>query len=312
MSINDVSKLHSLQQEHHAAELGDEERAGIRESWFDESTVDFWRHRHMYEQIEPVAEAFADSRWLTVGDGRFGLDAVRIKKLFGIKNICPSDIAEPLLAAGKERGLFDQYFVENMETLSFEDNAFDVIFCKEAFHHCPRPWLAFYELCRVARTAVILIEPAATLRIARPRRPQQLTKLISAIAGRKDYIEDGSKIERAGTAYEDSGNYLYRLSREEFEQVARGANLPAISWKPFMDTHIPECEFAPAEPGNPIFEKLRHSIEKQEALHKKFPDEVALPMGAAVAWLKPVSDELQKKLEASGHQVVDTRNPMNV
>lgn len=51
------------------------------------------------------------------------------------------------------------YSVENAESLSFRDNEFEVAFCKEAYHHFPRPFLALYEMLRVASKAVVLAEP---------------------------------------------------------------------------------------------------------------------------------------------------------
>ncbi len=39
-------------------------------TWKNDSTVNPWRHRRMYNHLDPVIEAYPDSKWLTVGDGR--------------------------------------------------------------------------------------------------------------------------------------------------------------------------------------------------------------------------------------------------
>lgn len=40
-----------------------------------------------------------------------------------------------------------------------QDDAFDYVLCKDSYHHMPRPMIALYQMLRVARRAVVLIEP---------------------------------------------------------------------------------------------------------------------------------------------------------
>lgn len=54
------------------------------------------------------------------------------------------------------------YKIENMENLSFKNSSFEFVFIKEAIHHVPRPHKAIYEILRVAKKAVIFIEPCET------------------------------------------------------------------------------------------------------------------------------------------------------
>ena len=54
------------------------------------------------------------------------------------------------------------YEIENMEALSYKSSSFDLVFVKEALHHVPRPILGLYEMLRVAKKAVIFIEPGET------------------------------------------------------------------------------------------------------------------------------------------------------
>lgn len=146
MRPEDSHRLHAEAWERDAS---DSSRSDRLESWFRTDTADYWRHLRMYE----AAKAFLHSphsKWLTVGDGRFGLDAIRLRRL-GFSSILPSDIGGALLEESRRRGLIDTYAVENAESLSFPDESFDLVFCKESYHHFPRPALALYEMLRVPK-----------------------------------------------------------------------------------------------------------------------------------------------------------------
>lgn len=66
--------------EHFASDSIEQERIRIAEPWFDESTADYWRHARGYEYADLLLPEEASASWLTVGDGRWGLDVMRIKK----------------------------------------------------------------------------------------------------------------------------------------------------------------------------------------------------------------------------------------
>ena len=96
-------------------------------------------------------------KWLTLGDGRYGTEAnYLISK--GIDAMA-NDYSDKLLKIGKEIGFIEKYQKENAESLTFNDNEFDYVLIKEAFHHFPRPWIVLYEAFRVCKKGVILIEP---------------------------------------------------------------------------------------------------------------------------------------------------------
>lgn len=78
--------------DHFRHELTHESRIAISQSWFDETTADFWRHARMYECADCLTSR-PDASWLTVGDGRWGLDAIRLKKR-GYRNVLPTDISD--------------------------------------------------------------------------------------------------------------------------------------------------------------------------------------------------------------------------
>lgn len=250
------------------------DRAKYHESWFKEDTVDFWRHRRMYETCAPVAAFYRKAKWLTVGDGRYGLDSVRLRRLFSINDILATDIAPFLLEKGKERGLFDSYSAENAERLTFADNSFDVVLCKESYHHFPRPAIALYEMIRVAKSAVILIEPLEAIKYRIDKREyvvSALKTIVWKLLGRP-YIPGAVKIDAWAHGFEDSGNYVYALSVRETEKIVHGLDLGGMAWLGFNDHYINGCEFEQAVPGNKIFEEVKRAIQKLDELCTQFPN----------------------------------------
>jgi ubiquinone/menaquinone biosynthesis C-methylase UbiE len=247
-----------------AEDLVNPERIRIAESWFDEGTADAWRHARAYE-IGSLLGGIPDERWLTVGDGRFGLDAARLMKA-GVQNVLATDLDESLLRAGKERGVISEYRVENAEKLSFQNHSFDYVFCKEALHHFPRPAIALYEMLRVARKGVILIEPND--------RKHSLAR--GFVAAARSILGKGRHMD--ANAYEDSGNYVYAISRREIEKTAMAINLPCVAFKPLNDAYVPGLEFEPA--GSPAYRKMLRKIGFRNLLCNAGLDEAMLLMAA--------------------------------
>src|SRR6266481_1654673 len=100
MSFHEVSyRKHA---EHFEGDLTDEKRVARAKTWFDKATADYWRHARMYEAVDYFTSDLG-STWLTIGDGRFGLDAMQVADR-GFPNVLPSDISECLLKESKEQG----------------------------------------------------------------------------------------------------------------------------------------------------------------------------------------------------------------
>ncbi len=216
------------------------------ESWFDTSSADYWRHRRMYEAARYLTQ-WTDGQWLTIGDGQYGLDSVRLREC-GVQSVLPTDIADASLRESKSRGIISDYRVENAEHLSFAGDSFDYVFCKEAFHHFPRPFLAFYEMLRVARKGVILVEPQD--QISSPLR--QAIYLVSRLIGRQRHFDQNR--------YEDSGNYIYSITRRDIEKTCLAVNLPCFAFKGLTDRYVKGGEFAPASFSSPKFLYMRTVI----------------------------------------------------
>jgi ubiquinone/menaquinone biosynthesis C-methylase UbiE len=81
----------------------------------------------------------------------------------------------------------------NAEAMDLEDGSYDLVVVQDGLHHLPRPALGLNEMIRVARKAVIVLEPHTGF----------VAKLI------------GTEWERHG----DAVNFVYRWNLESFRQV---------------------------------------------------------------------------------------------
>ncbi len=292
-------ELTKIQRDHMNNDLFNENRDKIQNSWFDETTVDFWRHDRFYQLIEPLARFYKNNSWLSVGDGRFGLDSVRLKKKFAL-NVFPTDISENMLKRGKDMGLFDEYGVENVENLSFEDDSYDVIFCKESMHHFPRPMIGLYEMIRVAKEAVIIIEP-----IDEPKQylidnrkyfKSAMKLLIGKLLGKKvqAYLPYQSNFYDVHGIFEPSGNYIYELSNREVNKVVHALDLGGMAFIKMNDVYLEGVEYEQATSGNPTFEKIKELL--------KFADETGnFNVTATVIFKNKIPNDLRKMMEIFGY-----------
>lgn len=119
------------------------------------NNIAHWLQQIFFNCLDPLLKAQAQS-WLTVGDA-YGFDAQYIAAS-GNRSLA-TDLNTDLLAVALQQGVIEAYAAENAEKLSFEDNHFDYVLCKESYHHFPRPYAAMYEMIRVARKGVVVIEP---------------------------------------------------------------------------------------------------------------------------------------------------------
>ncbi len=291
---------------HFERDLVDEERIKISATWFDESTADYWRHARAYECAECLIR-HPNANWLTVGDGRWGLDSIRIRKK-GFASALPTDISGALLQAAKQRGYIQEYSVENAEHLGFKDQQFDYVFCKESFHHFPRPYMALYEMLRVSKRAVFLIEPNDTYAInVKPTTFSSLLKSLIRFMLRQP-LEIPQPVFNP-SSWEESGNYAYAISRREAEKVAYGLNLPQLALKGLNDHYVKGCEFEPADPErSPVFRELVSTIQEKDRLCREgLGDYNMLMIGLFVC---PLDAEDREIFTQRGWEITDLpRNP---
>jgi SAM-dependent methyltransferase len=302
--------FYQMQKQHLDEDLNEPGREPVHKTWFRDDTVDYFRHKRMYETIRPIAECFIEDRWVSIGDGRYGLDSVRLKKIYGLK-VLPTDISGFLLEKGFQSGLLDSYKVENAERLSFEDNSFDFVFCKETLHHLPRPLIAIYEMLRVCKTGIIIIEPNDFYSLIGPR------KLIKSTMnfGRSLFFhevpsEPLSIFHHPENDFEGSGNFIYPISIRDIEKIVHGLNLPAFAWKGFNDIYIEGCEFELAEPHNHMFKKLNALIKRKDFFCQMFSPFQDFNMHTIVIFKEDIKPSLRKKMIESGFRFANIiQNP---
>jgi ubiquinone/menaquinone biosynthesis C-methylase UbiE len=175
------------------------------------------------EPLEFLAPFFDPNKtWLTVGDYS-GLEANYL--LQRSQNVVASDLSDAMLKEAKSDGLIKEFSKQNVERLTYNDNSFDYVVCKEAFHHFPRAYLGLYEMIRVSKTATVLVtEPIDIL------SKMSLLVIIKNICDRINPLFI-NKIWRNRFSWETVGNYVFKISEREIEKIAMGMGLPCIAFK---------------------------------------------------------------------------------
>ena len=256
--------------------------------------------------------------WLTIGDGRLGLDSIRIRSL-GFKEVLATDISPHLLEIAKSKGLIKGFKIENAEKLTFEDESFDYVFCKESLHHFPQPYKALYESLRCARKGLILIEPNDVQQTENThfnRRDVNFRGKVLWFAG-VVFRKFGYSLSKTGRnvgqnlkpTWEASGNFCYPFSMRELLKVAYGLNLQNIYFKGLNDHYIEGCEFEPANIlESSVFAEIVSVVQEKDF---KVQEGKAEPDLLMTIILKVAPDELlARKLKENGWQRIEIeRNP---
>jgi ubiquinone/menaquinone biosynthesis C-methylase UbiE len=260
-------------------------------TWLESETVDAWRHDRMYQSLSAVVGADPKATWLTIGDGRYGNDARYLLRQ-GC-NAVASDISDLLLKEAKDNGYISAYRKENAEALSCRDDEFDYVLCKESYHHFPRPMLALYEMLRVAKKGVFLIEPndgfvnttCRTLLFGRMRRML------------KTWLRRGSDRH----VFEETGNYVFSISRREIEKVAVGLNYETVAFRGINDAYFIGVEHEKMSENGPLQRKVKRRIASANLLCKVGLMDYTI-LAAVLFKLKP-SEDLIRGLAAQGFEV---------
>jgi ubiquinone/menaquinone biosynthesis C-methylase UbiE len=233
-----------------------EQLSDLHQTWFRTDTVDYWRHQRMYAPVKPLVQAFPRSKWITIGDGHFGLDSMRLKGMEPSIDVLATDISPDCLEYAKEKGMIDKYQKVNAEKMPYQDGEFDFAFCKEAYHHFPRPYAAVYEMLRVAKKAIILIEPndIANYPIPGALWLKVKGKLKKLLGKKNPHIDTWS--------YEDAGNFVYGMSKRELEKIALGLNYPTVAYHYYNDYYEAGMENEKAEDSNTVFTKFKQGLKK--------------------------------------------------
>ena len=228
--------------------LSDPDRQRVGQSWLRDDTLDAWRHARIRAPLKIFVDEDPSGTWLTIGDGRYGTDAHHLLAL-GAKSVHCTDISDTLLKIGHDHGFIQAFSAENAEALSFADNAFDYVYCKESFHHFPRPYRSLGEMFRVARKAVILTEPRD--RVVDRARWSLLPRLLKWLL-RKDQRQHH---------FEPVGNYIYSVSEREIEKFLLGMHHTQVAFLGCNDAYLPGVEFSALTSSSPADRKLRSRIQ---------------------------------------------------
>lgn len=224
---NQFEKSYALHEQHFYKYSKGGDREQIAQSWFREGTIGFAQAQQRNAISNPLLSAYPGAAWLTVGDGRYGSDAHYLASKGA--DATATDISDALLREGAEMGYISKFSRENAEALSFGDNSFDFVLCKESYHHFPRPMKALYEMLRVVRKGVVLLEPADHYVYTNFFQAffRGILLAVNALGIFKLFF--GKEIKRH--TYEEVGNYVYKVSEREMEKVALGLNFPYIAFK---------------------------------------------------------------------------------
>lgn len=271
--------------------LGDEARRVHSETWFRDDTFDAWRHNRMRAPLKAIIEADPEASWLTVGDGRYGTDAHFLIQA-GAKSVHASDISDALLKIGAERGFITEYSAQNAEALRFPANSFDYIYCKESYHHFPRPYAALYEMFRVARKGILLTEP----------RDQEIDLApFKALRRFRKWVFKNNPSNK-GHGFEPVGNYIYTVSERELEKFMLGMHYTDLAFIGCNDAYEKGVENIRLETDEPseraIIDKLQARIAKADKRCKA--GTLSSGLLTAALFKKPAEENLIRVLERTG------------
>ena len=259
-------------------------------------TIDYWRHERMYELLRPFINPL--EKWLTIGDG-IGTDANWLIEQ-GTSALA-SDLTDDILKESFKRKFITEYKQENAEHLSFSDGSFSYVLCKESFHHFPRPYIALYEMIRVANKAAIIIEPIDIV-LKMP--------MIMWIKNFFDKIDVNliNKIWKNRYSFEEVGNYVYKVSEREIEKVAMGINLPAIAFKGLHDYYTTSIDLSEPLTNLKYFRLVRNKIRFRTFLSRM--GIIPYQNYCSVIFKELPSGQVKQKLKSMGYKYIELpKNP---
>lgn len=235
-------------------------------------------------------------RWLTVGD----YNGVEANYLYS-KNqeVTASDITDTFLKATYQLGLIQNYAKVNVENIPFDQNSFDYVFCKEAYHHFPKAYLALHEMIRVSKKATIMIEPIDIL---------QKVPLILFVKNVLDRFNPYliNKIWKNRFSFETVGNYVFKVSEREIEKTAMGMGFPCIAFKGINMLQNLQYDITVLR-ESPANKKVLKNILKRLKMKDLLSKVHLLPYNhlCCVIFKEAPTSQLKSTLLEEGYQVID-------
>ncbi len=209
----------SYNSEIRSTESESENIQGLRDLFSHRENIDAWQHERMLQFLSPIIAAYPNAHWLTIGDA--GVDAWILHE-WGVKTVTASSVSNARLKKLKELGYLDgiEVLALDAEHLELPNASFDIVLCRQAYHHIHRAPLAFYEFMRVSRVGFVLIEPMEPA--SRPLNG--VRTLAKVILRRRRPIYD---------SFEPVGNYIYRVSKRDIFRMLAAVQLPWFAIKEF-------------------------------------------------------------------------------
>jgi ubiquinone/menaquinone biosynthesis C-methylase UbiE len=300
-NLNNLSHNSNYQFESYAAhseiykEIKIENDFLIYKDWFNNGTVDVWRHIRMFKHIDPLLKTYINAKWLSVADGRWGTATRYILSKGG--NALATDIDISLLNIAVKNEILKECKNENAEKLSFQDNSFDFSYCKESFHHFPRAYIGLYEMLRVSKIAVIITEPRDWLPAPFFRKILQFTKICF-----KKLLRIEVKHPDTGN-YESIGNYVFTVSEREIEKIALGLHLPSVAFKNFQDIYIEGVENEALISDGPLLKRIHRKLFLNRMLQLLYIEKTNHI--TAIIFKVQIPEDLRKLLNEDGFYIVD-------
>jgi len=154
--------------------------------------IPFLRVRKMLDK----AKITLDNKRILIAGCGCGIDAHYLKKFYKPGSVCFTDIEAIAMEKSRSVFFYESFVLVNNEQLAFKDNAFDYVFVAASLHHLREPVRGLYELLRVARHALIVIEPNDTW----------LTRIFEKLGFAQEY-----EVEH--------GNYVYRFDKRGVSKI---------------------------------------------------------------------------------------------
>lgn len=244
------------------------------------------------EDLLPLCKT--QNSWLTIGDLQgFEAHFLNDKKQHAVA----SDIGSELLEQAQKLGVIQQFEIVNVENIKFEENSFDYVMCKEAYHHFPRAFLGFYEMIRVAKKGAILMEPID---------PIASMPLLLFIKNILDRINPNliNKVWKNRFSFETVGNYVFKLSERDVEKMAMGIGLSCLAFKGINVSY----KQLPDEIMNSKYEPATHDKYERGLVFKNILCKLGIipyNLLTAIAFkIKPTIQE-REDLKARGFKIID-------
>jgi len=160
---------------------------------------DFFRGIPFLSLNKLLAENGADLNGKTVliASSGSGIDAYYLKKMYPSVTMFFSDVNFAGMEKLRSNFQFEPAALTDNLCLSFKDSSFDYVLIAASLHHLKEPVRGLYELLRVAKSGVIVIEP----------NDSWLARLFGKLGLAHEYEIPHS-------------NYVYRFSKREIEKIS--------------------------------------------------------------------------------------------